>query len=80
MPACVIEIEVTDTVFYAPCEERRRQVAASAGAPPPRTVAPEFPDRARLQAWFGAPERAPLVVPHQRFGRGSQRAVEGVST
>jgi uncharacterized protein (DUF1330 family) len=46
---------------------------------PQRTVVLEFPDMARLQAWYHSPEYAPLIALRQRASKGTLFAVEGAA-
>ena len=49
-----------------------------AGANPRRIVVLEFPDMARLKAFYDSPEYRPLIELRQRSARASLFAVEGL--
>lgn len=44
---------------------------------PTRLVVIEFPDMARLKAWYGSPAYRPLIALRQRSARARLLAVEG---
>lgn len=44
---------------------------------PARLVIIEFPDMARLKAWYGSPAYQPLIAIRQRAARARLLAVEG---
>jgi uncharacterized protein (DUF1330 family) len=53
--------------------------AALEGAPPAsRQVILEFPDMARLRAFYDSPEYRPLLAIRQRTARSTLFAIEGV--
>lgn len=45
---------------------------------PRRMVILEFPDMARLKAWYGSPEYRPLLEVRKRTAKSSLVAVEGI--
>lgn len=87
-------IEITDTIAYAEYREKVPAVVAAFGgrflvrggalevlegeANPRRMVILEFPDMARLQAFYRSPEYQPLIALRQRASTGHLIAVEGV--
>jgi len=87
-------IEITDASGYEEYRARVPAVIAQyggryliRGAPPvylegspatTRFVMLEFPDMARLRAFFDSPEYAPLVAIRQRCARSTIIAIDGV--
>jgi len=89
----IAEIEVTDAALYEEYRRQVAPTIADHGGrflvrggdtallegdrAPGRTVVLEFPDMARLQAWYHSPAYAPLIVMRQQASHGTLRAVEG---
>jgi uncharacterized protein (DUF1330 family) len=87
-------IEITDPVLYEQYRARVPAVIAAHGGrylvrggtvtalegdtPAHRQVILEFPDMARLLAFYRSADYAPLIALRQRAARGSLVAVEGV--
>jgi uncharacterized protein (DUF1330 family) len=90
----IAEIEVTDPVLYDDYRRQVAATITAHGgrflvrggaitwleghAAPQRQVVLEFPDMARLQAWYRSPEYAPLIALRQRASTGRLVAVEGL--
>lgn len=87
-------VEVTDPVAYEEYRQPVPAVIAAYGGRylarggssawlegpvrPNRLVVLEFPDMARLKAFYDSPEYQPLIAIRQRASRSSLLAVEGV--
>lgn len=87
-------IEVTDPVTYEEYRRRVPAVIAAYGgrylarggaivrlegdAPAGRLVILEFPDMARLRAFYDSPEYRPLLAIRERASRSTLIAIEGV--
>lgn len=87
-------IEITDAAGYEEYRARVPAVIAQyggryliRGAPPvclegaavsPRMVLLEFPDMARLRAFYDSPEYAPLLAIRQRCAKSTLIAIDGV--
>jgi uncharacterized protein (DUF1330 family) len=90
-----VEVEVTDPEGYAEYRERAPATIAAHGgrylvrggasevlegeAAGKRRVILEFPDMARLKAWYGSAAYRPLIALRQRTTRSMLLAIEGVA-
>ena len=87
-------IEITDPTAFAQYRDGVPAVIAAYGgrylvrggttvrlegsAPPPRIVIVEFPDMARLRAFYESPEYRPLLAIRERAARSTLTAIEGL--
>ena len=87
-------VEITDPVAYEDYRKQVPAVIATYGgrylvrggaslplegdAPPPRLVILEFPDMARLRAFYDSPEYRPLLAIRKRAARSTLIAIEGI--
>ena len=90
----IANVEVTDPAAYEEYRRRVPAIIAAHGgrylarggasqrlegdSGAHRLVIVEFPDMARLQAFYASPEYRPLIAMRQRASRSSLMAVEGV--
>jgi uncharacterized protein (DUF1330 family) len=88
------EVEITDPVAYETYRAQVPAIIAKYGgrylvrggharlregtAPPQRLVILEFPDMAKLEAFYNSPEYAPLLAIRSRASNSRLMSIEGV--
>ncbi|MEQ1776009.1 MAG: DUF1330 domain-containing protein [Burkholderiales bacterium] len=90
----IADIEVTDRAGFAEYQQRVPATIAAYGGRylvrggvtevieghcnPNRCVVLEFPDMARLKAWWASPEYKPLIAIRQRTAKSNLFVTEGI--